>query len=62
MMRDILDMISEPSRSKELSGDLSISKPRFGMSSRMAKNSCPTSKIADTRVCTFDEMALGEAK
>ena len=46
MMRDILDMISEPSESKELSRDLRISK--VGMSSRMAQSSRPTPKIADT--------------
>ena len=54
MMRDILGMISEPSGSKELSGDLSISKPRVGMSSRTVKS--PTPKIADTKVYTYDEM------
>ena len=56
VIRDILDMISEPSGSKELSGELSISKPRVGMSSRTVKSSPPNPKIADSRVYPYDEM------
>ena len=32
VMGENIDMISEPEESKELSGDLSISKPRVGLS------------------------------
>ena len=39
-----------------MSGDLSSSKPRVEMSSRMMKRSCSTPKIADPRVYTYDEM------
>ena len=62
VMREIIDMISEPSGSKELSGDLSISKPRVGMSSRMAKSSRPTPKMSDTRIYTYDEMIKHQEK
>ena len=62
VMRDILDMISEPSGSKELSGDLSISKPRVGMSSRMVKSSCLTPKMSDTWIYTYDEMIEHQEK
>ena len=55
-MRDILDLVSEPSGSKELSGDLSSSKPRVGMSSRTVKSSRSYPKISDTRVYSYDEM------
>ena len=41
VMKDILEMISEPSGSKELKKELSIPKPRVGMSSRMVKISRP---------------------
>ena len=60
--RKIKDLISEPSGSKELSGDLSISNPRVGMSSRMAKSSRPTPKISDTRIYTYDEMIEHQEK
>ena len=33
IMKEILDLVSEPSGSKELSGNLSKSKPRVGMRS-----------------------------
>ena len=56
MTREIIYMISEPSGSKELRGDLSISKPRLGMSSRMVKSSLPTPKMSDSRNYTYDEM------
>ena len=49
-------MIAEPSGSKELNGDLCISKPRVGMSSRMAKSSLPTPEMSDSRNYTTDEM------
>ena len=49
-------MVSKPSESKELSGDLSSSKSRFRMSSRTNKGSCSTPKIAVPRVYTYDEM------
>ena len=51
-MKDILDLLSKPSGSKELSRDLSSSKPRVGMSSRTMKSSLSTLKIADPRVNT----------
>ena len=54
-MRDILDMISEPSGSKELSGELSNFKSRVGMNSGMVKSSRPNPKIADSRVYTYDQ-------
>ena len=56
MMREILDLVSEPSGSKELSEDLSNSKPRVGMSSGKAKSFRPYPKIADSRNYTYDEM------
>ena len=62
VMREIIDMISKPSGSKELSGDLSIYKPRVGVSSRMVKNSRPTPKISHTRVYTYDEMIEHQEK
>ena len=62
MIREIINMISEPSGSKELRGDLSISKPRVGMSSRMAKSSRPTPKMSDTRIYTYDEMIEHQEK
>ena len=62
VMREIIDMISEPSGSKELSGDLSISKPRVGMSSRMAKSSRPTQEMSDTRMYTYHEMIEHQEK
>ena len=62
VMREIINMISEPSGSKELSEDLSISKPRVGMSSRMAKSSRPTPKMSDTRIYTYDEMIEHQEK
>ena len=37
MMKEILNFVSEPSGSKELSGDLGNSKPRVGMRSRTEK-------------------------
>ena len=37
VMKEILDLVSEPSGSKELSGDLVNSKPKVGMRSRTAK-------------------------
>ena len=49
-------MISEPSGSKELSGGLRISRPRVGMSSRMAKSSLPTPEMSDSRNYAYDEM------
>ena len=51
-MKDILDLVSKPSGSKELSRDLSSSKPRVKMSSRTMKSSRSTLKIADPRVNT----------
>ena len=62
VMREIIDMISEPKGSKELSGDLSISKPRVGKSSRMSKSFCPTPKMSDTRIYTYDEMIEDQEK
>ena len=59
MMRDILDLVSKPSGSKELIGDLTSSKPRVGMSSRTAKISRSYPKIADSRNYTYDEMIGG---
>ena len=61
-MREIINKIYEPSGSKELRGDLSISKPRVGMSSRMAKSSRPTPKMSDTRIYTYDEMIEDQEK
>ena len=55
-------MISKPKGSKELSGDLSISKPRVGMSSRTGKSSRSYPKLADTRVYTYDEMMEHQEK
>ena len=48
-------MISEPSGSKELSGELSNFKSRVGMNSGMVKSSRPNPKIADSRVYTYDQ-------
>ena len=48
-IKEILDLISEPSRSKELSGDLGKSNPRVGMRSRPQKRSRSYPKIADSR-------------
>ena len=48
-MTDILDLVSEPTGSKEMSGDLSSSKPRVGMSSRTAKSFRSYPKIDDSR-------------
>ena len=56
MMRESVYMISEPSGSKELSGGLRISRPRVGMSSRMAKSSLPTPEMSDSRNYGYDEM------
>ena len=56
VMKETLDLVSKPSGSKELSGDLSKSKPRFGMSSRTEKSSCSYPNIADSRNYTYDEM------
>ena len=56
VMKDILDLLSESSGSKELSGDLNSSKSRVEMSSRTMKSSHSTQKIADPRVYTYDEM------
>ena len=61
-MREIINKIYEPSGSKELRGDLSISKPRVGMSSRMAKSSRPIPKMSDTRIYTYDEMIEHQEK
>ena len=41
VMREILDLVFDPSGSTELSEVLSNSKPRVGMSSEKAKSSCP---------------------
>ena len=38
VMKELVELISEPSESKELSGDLSSSKPRVGMSSGTRKS------------------------
>ena len=43
-------MVSETPGSKELSRELSIPKPRVGMSSRTVRSSRPKPKIADSRV------------
>ena len=56
VMKEILDLVSELSGSKELSGDLSNSKPRVGMRSRTAKSSRSYPKIADSRNYSYDEM------
>ena len=56
VMEAILDLVSEPTGSKELGGDRSKSKPRVGMRSRMEKRSCSYPKIADSRNFTYDEM------
>ena len=56
VMKEILDLVSKPSGSKELSGDLINSKPRAGMRSRTAKSSRSYPKIADSRNYTYDEM------
>ena len=56
VMKEILDLVSEPSGSKELIVDLSKSKPRVGMRSRMEKKSRSYPKIADSRNYTYDEM------
>ena len=56
MMKEILDLVSELSGSKELSGDLSNFKPRVGMRSRTAKSSRSYPKIADSRNYSYDEM------
>ena len=55
-MKEILDLVSEPSGSKELSGDLSKSKPSVGMRSRTEKSSRSYPKIADSRNYTYEEM------
>ena len=49
-------MISEPSGSEELNGELSVPKLRVGMSSGTVKSSCPKPKIADLRVYLYYEM------
>ena len=49
-MKDILELISEPSGSVELNRKLSVPKPKVGMSSEMVKSSRPKPKIADSRV------------
>ena len=55
-MKDILELISEPSGSVELNRKLSVPKPKVGMSSEMVKSSRPKPKIADSRVYLYDEM------
>ena len=52
-MKEILDLVLEPSGSKDLSGDLGNSKPRVGMRSRMEKSSRSYPKIADSRNYTY---------
>ena len=40
-MKDIMELISEPSGSEELNGESSVPNPRVGMSSGTVKSSCP---------------------
>ena len=56
MKKEILDFVSEPSGSKELSGDLINSKPKVGMRSRTTKSSRSYPIIANSRNYTYDEM------
>ena len=56
VMKELLDLVSEPSGSKELRGDLSKSKTRVGMRSRIDRRSCSYPKIAYSRNYTYDEM------
>ena len=54
VMKDILEMISEPSGSEELNGE---SVPILvGMSSGTVKFARPKPKVADARVCSYDEL------
>ena len=56
VMKNILDLISEPSGSDELNRKSSVPNPRVGMSSRTMKSSRPKPKIADSRIYLYDEM------
>ena len=51
-----MELISEPSGSKVLSGKSSVPTSRVGMSSETVKSSCPKPKIDDSRVYLYDQM------
>ena len=56
VMKDIMELIFEPSGSDELNGKSGVPNPRVGMSSGTVKSSPPKPKIADSRVYSYDEM------
>ena len=61
-MKELQELVSEPSGGQELSGDLGISKPRVGMRYRTEKRSLSYLKIADSRNYTYDEMIEHQEK
>ena len=56
VMKDIMNLISEPSGRKVLSEKSSVPTSRVGMSSGTVKSSRPKPKILDPRVYSYDEM------
>ena len=56
VMKDILELISEPSGSEELNGKSSVPNAKVRMTSGTVKSSCPKPKIDDSRVYLYDQM------
>ena len=62
VMKNIMELISEPYGSEELNGKASVPNPRVGMSSGTVKSFHPKPKIADSRVYSYDEMIEHQEK